>query len=63
MAWHIKTETTLLLPLTEIFVPKREVTEEWKKLRNVELHNMYYSSNIVTELRKGGYDGWNIQHT
>jgi hypothetical protein len=31
-----------------IFKPKRdEVTEGWRKLHNVELHNMYSSPSII----------------
>jgi hypothetical protein len=34
--------------LRRIFGPKREeVTGEWKKLHNVELHNLYSSSDII----------------
>jgi hypothetical protein len=44
-----------------IFGPKRdEVTGEWRKLDNKELHNMYSSQNIIkqTKSRKGGQDMW-----
>jgi hypothetical protein len=31
-----------------IFLPRRdEVTGEWKKLPNEELHDLYYSSSII----------------
>jgi hypothetical protein len=42
-----------------IFVPKRdEVTGDWKKLHNEELHNLYSSPNIIVELSsQGGWDG------
>ena len=34
------------------FVPKRdEGTEEWGKLHNEELNDMYYSSNIVRVIK------------
>jgi hypothetical protein len=34
--------------LRRIFRPKRdEVTGEWRKLHNEELHNLYSSSNII----------------
>jgi hypothetical protein len=34
--------------LRRIFGPKREeVTEDWRKLHNEELHNLYSSSNII----------------
>jgi hypothetical protein len=35
-----------------IFVPKRdEVTGEWKKMHNGELHNLYASPDIVRQIR------------
>jgi hypothetical protein len=34
--------------LRRIFVPKRdEVTGEWRKLHNEELHDLYCSPNII----------------
>jgi hypothetical protein len=34
--------------LTSVFGPKRdEVTEDWRKLHNEELHNVYSSLNII----------------
>jgi hypothetical protein len=34
--------------LRRIFEPKRDgVTEGWTKLHNEELHNLYYSPNII----------------
>jgi hypothetical protein len=34
--------------MKRIFGPKRdEVTEDWRKLRNEELHNVYSSPNII----------------
>jgi hypothetical protein len=38
--------------LSGIFVPKRdEVTGEWRKLHNEELHNLCLSPNIITLLK------------
>ena len=38
--------------LRRIFGPKRdEVTEEWRKVRNEELNDLYCSSNIVWEIK------------
>jgi hypothetical protein len=38
--------------LRRIFHPKRdEVTGEWRKLHNEELHNLYYSSNITRMIK------------
>jgi hypothetical protein len=38
--------------LRRIFGPKRdEVTEDWKKLHNEELHNLYFSSNIIRMIK------------
>jgi hypothetical protein len=35
--------------LRRIFGPKRyEVTGDWRKLHNEELHNLYSSPNIIT---------------
>jgi hypothetical protein len=35
-----------------IFGPERdEVTGDWKKLRNEELHNLYSSPNIITMIK------------
>jgi hypothetical protein len=49
---YIKEEDRLRLcenrALRRIFGPKRdEVTVGWRKLRTEELHNLYYSPNIV----------------
>jgi hypothetical protein len=38
--------------LRRIFGPKRdEVTEEWRKLDNEELHNLYCSPNIIRQIK------------
>jgi hypothetical protein len=37
--------------LREIFEPKRdEVTGEWRKLHNEELHTLYSSQNIIRQI-------------
>jgi hypothetical protein len=33
--------------LRRIFGPKRDVTEEWRKLHNEKLHNLYSSPSII----------------
>jgi hypothetical protein len=38
--------------LRRVFGPKRdEVTGEWRKLHNGELHNLYSSPNIITQIK------------
>jgi hypothetical protein len=38
--------------LRRIFGPKRdEVTEEWRKLHNEELHNLYSSPDIIWQVK------------
>jgi hypothetical protein len=38
--------------LKKIFRPKREkVAEDWRRLRNEELHNLYVSLNIIREIK------------
>jgi hypothetical protein len=38
--------------LSKIFVPKRdEVTEEWRKLHNEELHNLCSSPDIIRQIK------------
>jgi hypothetical protein len=38
--------------LRRIFEPKRdEVTGEWRKLHNVELHNLYSSPDIIRQIK------------
>jgi hypothetical protein len=40
--------------LRRIFGPKRyEVTGEWRKLHNEELHDLYYSSSIIRIMKSG----------
>jgi hypothetical protein len=34
--------------ITKFFTKEEEVTGGWRKLRNKELHNMYFSHHIVT---------------
>jgi hypothetical protein len=56
---------SLLGVLRRIFGPKRdEVTGEWRKLHNEELHDLYPSPNIVwvtkfRRLRWMGHITWN----
>jgi hypothetical protein len=38
--------------LRRIFCPKRnEVTGDWRKLHNEELHNFYFSPNIIRMIK------------
>jgi hypothetical protein len=38
--------------LRRIFVPKRdEVTGEWRKMHNEELHNLYSSTDIIRQIK------------
>jgi hypothetical protein len=38
--------------LRRIFGPKRdEVTRDWRKLHNEELHNLYSSPNIIRNIK------------
>jgi hypothetical protein len=38
--------------LRKIFGPKKdEVTGEWRKLHNEELHNLYSSPDIITQVK------------
>jgi hypothetical protein len=42
--------------LRGIFRPKRdEVTGDWRKLHNEELHNLYASPNIIRRMRWAGH--------
>jgi hypothetical protein len=46
-------EERRLRVLRRIFGPKRdEVTGEWRKLHNEELHDLYSSSNIVRVINR-----------
>jgi hypothetical protein len=41
--------------LRRIFGPKRdEVTEEWRKLHNEELRDLYSSPSIIRMIKMGG---------
>jgi hypothetical protein len=45
----------LVLVMRRIFGPKRdEVTGEWRKLRNGELHELYSSPSIIRIISQGG---------
>jgi hypothetical protein len=45
--------------LRGIFVPKKdEVTEEWRKLHNKELNDLYCSPNIIRVIKSRKMDGW-----
>jgi hypothetical protein len=38
--------------LRRLFGPKRvEVTRDWRKLHNEELHNLYFSPNIIRMIK------------
>jgi hypothetical protein len=45
--------------LRRIFGPKREeLVGDWRKLHDVELHNLHASSNIITDQIKEDELGW-----
>jgi hypothetical protein len=49
--------------LRRIFGPKRdEVTGEWRKLHNEELHNLYSSPNIIKQIKSVRRDGQGMWH-
>jgi hypothetical protein len=37
--------------LRRLFGPRREVTGDWRKLHNEELHNLYSSPNIIRMIK------------
>jgi hypothetical protein len=44
--------------LRRIFGPRRDdVTEDWRKLHNEELHNLYSSPNIIRMIKSKRIDG------
>jgi hypothetical protein len=44
--------------LRRLFGPKRdEVTGEWRKLHNVELHNLYSSPDIISQVKANEVGG------
>jgi hypothetical protein len=44
--------------LRRIFGPKRdEVTGEWRKLHNEELHNLYSSTDIISQVKANEVGG------
>jgi hypothetical protein len=44
-----------------IFRPKRdEVTGDWKKMHNVELHSFYSSLNIIGMNKSRSVRGWGM---
>jgi hypothetical protein len=49
--------------LRRIFGPKGdEVTGEWRKLHNGELHNLYSSPDIIRQIKSRRMSGWGIWH-
>jgi hypothetical protein len=50
--WSLTLRDELRLRVLRIFGPKRdEVTGEWRKLHNNELHDLYSSPNIVRVIK------------
>jgi hypothetical protein len=39
---------------------RQKVTGGWIKSHNEEIHNLYPSPNIFTEIKSGGCDEWGI---
>jgi hypothetical protein len=49
--------------LGKIFGPKRdEVTGEWRKVHNEELHDLYSSSSIIRISKSRRLDWWGMWH-
>jgi hypothetical protein len=49
--------------LRRIFGPKRdEITGEWRKLHNGELHNLYSSPDIIRRIKQGKCGGRGMWH-
>jgi hypothetical protein len=36
--------------------PTGEVTRGWRKLNNEELHNLYYSPDVIMAIKSRGFD-------
>jgi hypothetical protein len=52
---HNQIELILIMVLMRIFEPRRnEVTGDWRKLRNEELHKLYSLSSIIIMIKSRG---------